>query len=165
MEIGLFSQTAGYFEATAPDGAELVSLENGVLTFKLVDESEQSVTTIADAVVIPKKPDGPHEWKEGEWVATVAPDRTPDEKRAAMPPLQKWRVDTVIDLEPGLREKIGAAIEGMPEPNRTISRNKLASVMEFYRTDPLFDLIGSDPTIAKNPDDIDAMWEAAAALE
>ncbi|WP_420959371.1 hypothetical protein [Brucella sp. IR073] len=93
------------------------------------------------------------------------PPPTPDELRAAMPPLQKWRVDTIIDLEPGLREKINAAIEAMDEPNRTISKNKLASVTEFLRTDPLFELIGGDPSIGKTPEDIDAMWQAALALK
>lgn len=89
---------------------------------------------------------------------------TPEELRQEMPPLEKWRVDTIIDLEPGLREKINNAIEQMAEPNRTISKNKLSSVVEFYRTDPLFDLIGSDPSIGKSPDDIDDMWQAALAL-
>jgi hypothetical protein len=93
------------------------------------------------------------------------PEPTPEEIRAAMPPLAKWRVDTVIDLEPGLRDKINAAIEAMPEPNRTISKNKLASVTEFIRTDPLFELIGGDPSIGKSPEDIDAMWQAALALQ
>lgn len=89
---------------------------------------------------------------------------TPEELRQDMPPLQKWRVDTIIDLEPGLRDKINNAIDKMPEPTRTVSKNKLSSVIEFYRTDPLFELIGSDPSIGKTPDDIDAMWQAALAL-
>lgn len=53
----------------------------------------------------------------------------------------------------------------MSDPQRTISRNKLSDVQMFSRTDPLFDLIGSDPTIGKSPEDIDAMWEAALNLE
>jgi len=84
--------------------------------------------------------------------------------RANLPALEKWRVDTVIDLEPGLRDKINAAVEAMSEPNRTISKNKLASVTLFYRNDPLFDLIGSDPSIGKSPIDIDQMWSAALQL-
>lgn len=89
---------------------------------------------------------------------------TPEEIRAQMPDLERWRVNTIIDLEPGLREKIDAAIDAMPEPQRTISKNKLADVQMFSRTDPLFDLIGSDPSIGKTPEDIDAMWQAAASL-
>lgn len=90
---------------------------------------------------------------------------TPEHVRANMPNLERWRVNTVIDLEPGLREKIDAAIDAMPEPQRTISKNKLADVQMFSRTDPLFDLIGSDPSIGKTPEDIDAMWELALSLE
>lgn len=89
---------------------------------------------------------------------------TPEEKRAAMPDLERWRVNTVIDLEPGLRDKINAAIEALPEPQRTISRNKLADVQTFKRIDPLFDMLGSDPDIGKTPEDIDAMWEIALKL-
>lgn len=89
---------------------------------------------------------------------------TLEETRAAMPDLERWRVNTIIDLEPGLRDKINAAIEAMPEPQRTISKNKLADVQMFSRTDPLFDLIGSDPSIGKTPEDIDAMWRAATEL-
>ncbi|MEE9923966.1 MAG: hypothetical protein PBV01_11455 [Brucella anthropi] len=89
---------------------------------------------------------------------------TPEEKRAVMPDLERWRVNTVIDLEPGLREKINAAIEALPEPQRTISRNKLADVQTFKRIDPLFDMLGSTPDIGKTPEDIDAMWETALKL-
>lgn len=89
---------------------------------------------------------------------------TPEEKRAVMPDLERWRVNTVIDLEPGLRDKINAAIEALPEPQRTISRNKLADVQTFKRIDPLFDMLGSDPDIGKTPEDIDAMWETALKL-
>ncbi|MEN5300430.1 hypothetical protein ABE530_19165 [Brucella sp. TWI559] len=92
----------------------------------------------------------------------VAPSA--EQKRLIMPDLERWRVNTIIDLEPGLREKINAAIEDMEEPKRTISKNKLADVQMFSRTDTLFDLIGAMPSIGKTPEDIDAMWEAAINL-
>lgn len=93
------------------------------------------------------------------------PEPSPAEKRALMPELERWRVNTVIDLEPGLREKINAAIDTMPEPQRTISKNKLADVQFFSRVDPLFEFIGNVPDIAKSPEDIDAMWEMATTLQ
>lgn len=92
------------------------------------------------------------------------PELTPEEKRAMMPKLEKWRVDTVIDLETGLRDKINAAIAAWPDPKRTIAKNKLASVTVFDRLDPLFDELGSEPEVGKTPDDIDIMWTAGAAL-
>ncbi|MDL2332452.1 hypothetical protein [Brucella inopinata] len=95
---------------------------------------------------------------------TAPPEPTPEERRAMMPDLEKWRVDTIIDLEPGLREKIDAAIDKWPEPKRTIGKNKFKSVTNFSRRDPLFDDVGSDKDVGKTPDDIDAMWAAGAAL-
>ncbi|HHV66615.1 MAG TPA: hypothetical protein GXX48_03065 [Ochrobactrum intermedium] len=89
---------------------------------------------------------------------------TPEELRKMMPKLEKWRVDTVIDLETGLRDKINAAIAKWPDPKRTIAKNKLASVTVFDRLDPLFDELGAEPEVGKTPDDIDAMWAAGAAL-
>lgn len=89
---------------------------------------------------------------------------TKAEIRAAMPDLERWRVNTVIDLTPALRGKIDAAIEAKQEPLRTISRNKLAHVSNFSRSDPLFDLIGGDPAIGLTPDVIDMMWLQGAAL-
>ncbi len=85
--------------------------------------------------------------------------------REQMPELERWRVNTVIDFEAGLRDKIDAAIEAMAEPQRTISKNKLADVQMFRRNDPLFELIGSTPSIGKTPEDIDAMWMEAANLK
>lgn len=96
-------------------------------------------------------------------IAEYAPP-TIEEQRARMPNLEKWRVDTIIDLEPGLREKINAAIDTWPEPKRTISMNKFKSVTSFSRLDPLFDDVGVDPTVGKTPTDIDSMWSAGASL-
>ena len=85
--------------------------------------------------------------------------------REQMPELERWRVNTIIDFEAGLREKIDAAIDAMPEPQRTISKNKLADVQLFRRNDPLFELIGSTPSIGKTPEDIDVIWMEAANLK
>ena len=84
------------------------------------------------------------------------------ELRAAMPPLEKWRVDTIIDLRLGLRDAINAAIEAMPDPTRTINRNKLLSVTMFERADPLFDTVGA--SVGMTAAQIDELWTAAAAL-
>lgn len=89
---------------------------------------------------------------------------TPEEVRAAMPPLARWRFNTMIDSEAGLRDKINTAIAKLPEPQRTIARNKLADVVEFIRIDTLFDLLGADPDIGKTPEDIDTMWWGGLAL-
>ncbi|EXL07426.1 hypothetical protein BG46_11015 [Brucella anthropi] len=109
--------------------------------------------------------DDAHAGKYGVIFEYVAPpEPTSEEKRAMMPKLEKWRVDTIIDLETGLRDKIDAAIAKWPDPKRTIAKNKLASVTIFDRLDPLFDELGSEPEVGKTPDDIDIMWTAGAAL-
>lgn len=89
---------------------------------------------------------------------------TAQERREAMPPLVRWRLNTIIDLEVGLRDKINAAIAEMPDPARTIARNKLADVLDFVRVDSLLDQLGAHPTIGKTPEDIDVMWMAGHAL-
>lgn len=93
-------------------------------------------------------------------VITIRPVN-PEEIRAAMPPLQKWRFETVIDLN-SLREPIDTAIQNMPEPDRTVAFNKRNHVPEFYRNDPLFDALG--PALGMTPEQIDALWEQALIL-
>ncbi|MBA8877876.1 hypothetical protein [Phyllobacterium myrsinacearum] len=83
------------------------------------------------------------------------------------PPLAKWRVEAIIDLhgqqqQIDLRSQIDAAIEALPEPDRTIAKSKRVNVMEYSRTDQLFDLIGSAINISA--DEIDGLWSQAAAL-
>lgn len=97
---------------------------------------------------------------DGKPVAPYEPP-TPEEIREMMPPLQKWRFETVIALE-GLKDDIDTAIENLPEPQKTIAKNKREFVPEFYRTDPLFDLLGS--LIGKTPEEIDTLWEQALTL-
>ncbi len=87
---------------------------------------------------------------------------TEAEMRAAMQPLEKWRVDTIIDLQPGLRDAINAAIDAMPDPARTINRNKLLSATMFERADPLFDALGT--SVGMTAAQIDELWTDAAAL-
>lgn len=97
------------------------------------------------------------------------PILTDEGRRASMPPLDKWRLEAMIDLHGqqhgvDLRGKIDAAVEALPEPNRTIAKSKRVNVNQYYRTDPLFDFIGSDETIGMSPEAIDELWSRAAAL-
>lgn len=135
-----------------------------VLFLELAPMGYVPFTTMEDADTI----HGRELWAKGKAGAygTIADfiEPTIDEKRQQMPQLEKWRVDTIIDLEPGLREAIEAAIDTWPEPKRTISKNKFKSVTNFSRLDTLFDDVGSDPNVGKTPEDIDAMWMAGASL-
>lgn len=83
---------------------------------------------------------------------------TPEEIRSQMPELDKWRLDAVIDLQDGLRDKINVVIGELEEPKRTIIRHKFASAQRFVRNDELFDLLAAHPSIGKTLDDIDVMW-------
>jgi hypothetical protein len=77
------------------------------------------------------------------------------------PPLQKWRVEAIIDLH-NLREKIDAAIDALPEPQRTTARSKRQYVTEFSRADALFDFIGR--AVNKTPEEVDSLWQEALSL-
>lgn len=130
--------------------------------------------TVVNIIVV--DPDSVPEWALGwpvadgigiGWTVTddgfsPPPGPTPEELRALMPKLAKWRVHAAINLVPGLREKIDAEIDAMPEPGRTINKSKLDNVIEYDRLDPLFDLIGTSATIGFSPEDIDVMWMQAA---
>jgi len=101
----------------------------------------------------------------GEISDYLAP--APELVRANMPPLAKWRFEAMIDIygqqnSVNLRGQIDAAVEALPEPNRTIAKSKRLNVVEFYRTDPLFDFIGT--VVNMTAEDVDALWNAAAAL-
>lgn len=78
-----------------------------------------------------------------------------------LPPLAKWRFETMVDLN-GIREQIDQAVQSMPEPQRTVAFNKRNHVPEFYRDDPLFDALG--PALGLSPEQIDHMWNEALDL-
>lgn len=99
---------------------------------------------------------------DGSYTVEINEPPTPEQQRAMLPDLEKWRVDSIIDLTTGLRDQINAAIDGLEEPTRTVSRNKLQSVAMFSRADPLFSTIGA--AVGLTDEQIDAMWTAAASL-
>lgn len=125
-------------------------VENGAVTNVIVGEIEGSIPCPEDVSV---------GWfyNEGEFVSPPTPEPEP----VPMLPLQKWRFETMVDMN-GLREGIDRAIEAMPEPQRTVAFNKRNHVPEFYRDDPLFDALG--PALDVTPEQIDQMWEQALDL-
>ncbi len=94
------------------------------------------------------------------------PELTPEEQRALMPPLEKWRFDTIIDSRPGLRDKIETAIDRNISDllQRATLRNKFRSVTQFSRLDPMFPFLASDPDINISDLEIDEMWRQGLAL-
>ena len=102
-------------------------------------------------------------WTYGPYLLVEAEPEppTPEQIRAAMRPLEKWRFETIVDVKK-LREPINAAIAAMPEQERTVAFNKRNHVPEFYRDDPLFDALG--PALGMTPEQIDIMWRAALEL-
>ncbi len=122
-----------------------------------------------DTVEVPVRPEGNFKLDPQTltWVLFVPEPPTPEELRAAMPKLAKWRVEAIIDLhgqqrQIDLRGRIDTEIEALPEPVRTIAKSKRVYVTEYSRTDQLFDLIGS--AIAMSPEEIDALWLEASLL-
>ncbi|WP_273792370.1 hypothetical protein [Brucella anthropi] len=91
----------------------------------------------------------------------VPPVLTDEERRQAMPVLQRWQFNAMIDLEVGLRDKIMAGLNDLPEPRRTVALSKMQDMQVFSRTDSLMDEVSAIPDVGKTPKDIDTMWEAA----
>ena len=91
---------------------------------------------------------------------------SPEELRAQMQPLEKWRFDTIIDSRPGLRDKIESAIDRNISDllQRVTVRNKFRSVTQFSRLDPMFPFLASDPDINISDLEIDEMWRQGLAL-
>lgn len=90
---------------------------------------------------------------------------TDEERRAKMPPLEKWRVNTILDIYE-LNEKIDAVIEELKKIDMALyykTRNKKRDVVLFYRKDSLWEDIGSRIE-GMTPEKIDEMWQEALDL-
>lgn len=161
MEIGLYSLSAGYFEATAPDGAELISSDEGTLKFRLPNEAEHTVTTLPDAVVVPIKPNGPHEWQDGKWVAITIPEPTPEEKRAAMPNLTARQLRLGLNYLGKLSE-VAAAIAALPDEERSQATIEWDFASEFRRLHPL--IVKLIPILGLTDEQVDPVWEQFAQV-
>lgn len=86
---------------------------------------------------------------------------TPEEIRANMPPLQKWRFETVLDNN-NLQTAVTAAIGMLPQDERNMVMNKRLYSQEFFRTDPLFDALSS--ALGMTPEQVDNLWNEGLAL-
>ena len=146
MEKGFYHPDIGYWQAVGGDPV----LENYP----------------EGTIEVPLKPSADHQWQNGLWVYVAAQQPTPEELRALMPPLEKWRFDTIIDSRPGLRDKIETAIDRNISDllQRVTVRNKFRSVTQFSRLDPMFPFLASDPDISISDLEIDEMWRQGLAL-
>lgn len=148
MEHGFYHKERGYWQT-------------------LVTPSQEEIDGYPDGTIeVPLKPSADHIWQNGSWVYIEPPVPTPEDQRALMPPLEKWRFDTIIDSRSGLREKIETAIDrNIPDLlQRATVRNKFRSVTQFSRLDPMFPFLASDPDININDQEIDEMWQQGLAL-
>ncbi len=148
MEHGFYHTERGYWQTLAtPTQEEIDAYPDGTIE-------------------VPLKPSADHIWQNGSWVYIAPPMPTPEELRALMPPLEKWRFDTIIDSRPGLREKIETAIDRNISDllQRVTVRNKFRSVTQFSRLDPMFPFLASDPDINISDLEIDEMWRQGLAL-
>ena len=124
-----------------------------------------------DDIVVPARPPEKSTYHPDTNSWTIDPVEpeiplTPKEQRALMPPLEKWRFDTIIDSRPGLRDKIETAIDRNISDllQRATVRNKFRSVTQFSRLDPMFPFLASDPDINISDLEIDEMWRQGLAL-
>jgi hypothetical protein len=110
------------------------------------------------------------------WVPPVVPDPTPEEIRAALPPLSRRQVFIALHRL-GLisaEEAVAAAAIGavpvalepvfasLPEPEATDARVTFAAFQVAYRLDPLTTMIATAGGL--DDDAIDAIWIGFAAV-
>lgn len=148
MECGFYNPQKGYWQTlVTPTPEEVLAYQKGTIE-------------------VPLKPSPNHEWKDEVWLFIPPPEPTPEELRAQMAPLTKWRFDTIIDSREGLRDKIETMIDRhITDPlMRFMARNKFRSVPEFHRMDSLFPLLSSASEINISDEDIDLMWQQGLAL-
>lgn len=149
--VGVSSHTAGIVvsnldaDATIQDMERFVSLlisgDTNLLSVHLSDLNFKR--TLADAV--------PY---------STAPQLTPEELRAQMPPLtpRQFR-DALIDADI-MPDQVTAAIGQIPDvKHRAKALNAWEYPTQFTRTDPLIDQIGA--MFGLSPDDIDVLWLGA----
>lgn len=88
---------------------------------------------------------------------------TPEEKREAMPPLTRRQLRLGL-LQNGISTTtVEAAIDAIPdEVEREAAKIEWEDASQYLRTHPLIEQIGV--SIGLTPEQIDAMWEAAAEL-
>ena len=145
MEKGFYHPERGYWQTVSvPSDDILASYPHGT-------------------VEVPMKPDADYEWQDGEWVHVPLPPPTPEEIRAAMPPL------TARQLRLGLigggfsLSQVGQAIDAIPdEQHKAVAEIEWQYAAQFERLHPLIEQVGT--SIGLTPEQIDAMWEQALSL-
>lgn len=94
------------------------------------------------------------EWDGSEFTTPPAPP-------APFLPIEAWRFEAAIQIA-GIKDQIDAAIEDLPEPDRTVAKAKRARIVEYHRNDPLIAALA--PAVNLDEAAVDALWRTAEGL-
>lgn len=95
-----------------------------------------------------------------DFPAPVAPP-TPAPVIEKLPDLEPWRFFAVLQLA-GYADNLDAFIAAMPEPDKTVARNKLDRTLIFIRDNDL--VLAAQAGMGITSEQLDALWLQALSL-
>lgn len=124
--------------------------------------SGRELTVINDAMVIrEKRPSEHHEWQDGEWV--FMPPESEPEPELHFAPLTARQLRLGLVAASILPAHVDAAIAVIPDAtDRAVAEIEWEYASQFERDHPLIEQVGA--ALGLSPEQIDAMWQAAAGL-
>src|SRR5690606_34120997 len=95
------------------------------------------------AISVPLKPSADHEWDGEAWVHVAPPEPTPEELRAALPPITRRQLRLTLVRNGIALDDVAAMIEAMPEGlAKEEARIEWDDASQFERLHPTLVLIG-----------------------
>lgn len=139
MEHGFYHPERGYWQTnSAPTPEQLAAYPEGT-------------------VEVPLKPSADHEWDGEAWVYVAPPEPTPEELRAALPPLTARQIRlALVQLAQVPLSQVQTALEGLGDESALIEWEYATT---FDRMHPLIEVLGG--ALDLEPEQIDAMWQVA----
>ena len=78
-----------------------------------------------------------------------------------LPDLEPWRFFAMLDLS-GKRPALEAFIDGLPEPDKNVARNKLERSLTFLRGNDL--VLAAQQALGLTDEQLDTLWLQASSL-
>jgi|GEM_PF-1705121 len=111
-------------------------------------------------VEVPLKPGADYEWDGAEWQHNPPPEPTPEERRAALPPITARQLRLTL-IRAGISlATVEAAIEAIPdEAARDEARVEWEYASHYERLHPLMAQVAS--ALELTDEAVDALWDQA----
>ena len=142
MEHGFFHPSRGYWQTISEPSAEvLASYPEGT-------------------VEVPLKPGADYEWQNGAWVHVPPPTPTPEEARAALPPITRRQLRLTLVRTGISLDNVASAIAGIEDDlTRAEAQIEWEDAATFERLHPTLLVIADG--LGLTPEQVDAMWQQA----